>query len=386
MKQILNIFIREVLRLRSRSSAWILIIFIPVVIFLYLGAIYEEGAVQVVQVGILDNDKSPFSQQIIDNIQASPKIEVVNLFSSEDKLENIFISHPNIKGVYYIPENFSKNIMLGMQQKLIVYTNSSNIIYGNLLYKEAATFINSLSAKITLSALTIKGIPYEKALKMIMPVNTQTRALFNPHYNYLYYLVPGLTTVLLQMIVFFLATRSINSEFKSNSFRELWTISGGSILKIILAKLITYTVIGMMIAILIFSIIHPVLGIPMGSNTLAFMWVILLFVITNASLGLMISILFKDQAIAMDVAFVYNSPAFVFSGFTFPIIAMPAFNSWYANLIPYTHFLKAYIKGIEMSSSFGFLIPQLIALLLFILVAYIISVFGLQFHLKKNEL
>jgi ABC-2 type transport system permease protein len=362
-----------------------LIIFIPVVIFLYLGAIYEEGAVQVVQVGILDNDKSPFSQQIIDNIQASPKIEVVNLFSSEDKLEDIFISHPNIKGVYYIPENFSKNIMLGMQQKLIVYTNSSNIIYGNLLYKEAATFINTLSAKITLSALTIKGIPYEKAIKMIMPVNTQTRALFNPHYNYLYYLVPGLTTVLLQMIVFFLATRSINSEFKSNSFRELWTMSGGSILKIILAKLITYTVIGMMIAILIFSIIHPVLGIPMGSNTLAFMWVILLFVITNASLGLMISILFKDQAIAMDVAFVYNSPAFVFSGFTFPIIAMPAFNSWYANLIPYTHFLKAYIKGIEMSSSFGFLIPQLIALLVFILVAYVISVFGLQFHLKKIE-
>ncbi len=150
MKQILNIFIREVLRLRSRSSAWILIIFIPVVIFLYLGAIYEEGAVQVVQVGILDNDKSPFSQQIIDNIQASPKIEVVNLFSSEDKLEDIFISHPDIKGVYYIPENFSKNIMLGMQQKLIVYTNSSNIIYGNLLYKEAATFINTLSAKINL--------------------------------------------------------------------------------------------------------------------------------------------------------------------------------------------------------------------------------------------
>ena len=99
----------------------------------------------------------------------------------------------------------------------------------------------------------------------------------------------------------------------------------------------------------------------------------------------MISILFKDQAIAMDVAFVYNSPAFVFSGFTFPIIAMPAFNSWYANLIPYTHFLKAYIKGMEMSSPFSFLIPQVIALLLFILFAYIVSVIGLMFHTRKIE-
>jgi len=146
---------------------------------------------------------------------------------------------------------------------------------------------------------------------------------------------------------------------------------------------LTYTVIGMMIAMLIFAFVHPFLGIPTGTNTLPFMWVILLFVITNAALGLMISILFKDQAIAMDVAFVYNSPAFVFSGFTFPIIAMPAFNSWYADLIPYTHFLKAYIKGIEMSSSFSFLIPQVIAMLLFILFAYIVSVFGLMFHVKK---
>jgi len=87
----------------------------------------------------------------------------------------------------------------------------------------------------------------------------------------------------------------------------------------------------------------------------------------------------------MDVAFVYNSPAFVFSGFTFPIMAMPAFSSWYADLIPYTHFLKAYIKGIEMGSSFTFLIPQVIALLLFTLFAYIISAAGLMFHLKKIE-
>ena len=373
------------LRLKSRSSAWVLIIFIPLFIFLYLGSIYEEGAVQVVPVAVMDHDKSPLSQEVIDNIQASPKIDIIMLFSSEDKLEDIFVSYPEVKGVYYIPENFSKNIIQGKQQKLLVYTNSSNIIYGNLLYKEAATFINTLSAKITLSALTIKGIPYEKAIKMVMPVKTRTRALFNPHYNYLYYLVPGLTTVLLQMIVFFLATRSINSEFKSNSFEELWDLSEGSILKIIAAKLLTYTVIGMMIAMLIFAFIHPFLGIPSGANTLSFMWIILIFVVTNAALGLMISILFKDQAIAMDVAFVYNSPAFVFSGFTFPIIAMPAFNSWYANLIPYTHFLKAYIKGIEMSSPFDFLIPQVIALLLFTLFAYIVSVFGLMFHVKKIE-
>ena len=147
--------------------------------------------------------------------------------------------------------------------------------------------------------------------------------------------------------------------------------------------MLTYILIGMVIAIVIFSLIHPLLGIPSSQNTIPFLWIVLLFVITNCSLGMMISILFKDQAIAMDVAFVYNSPAFVFSGFTFPILAMPAFNSWYANLIPYTHFLKTYIKGMEMGSPFSFLIPQVVAMFIFILVAYVTSVIGLQFHLKK---
>lgn len=382
MKTIQNIFIREINRLKSRSSAWVLIVFVPLVIFLYLGSIYEKGSIESVSVAILDHDRTPLSQEVSDNINASPKINVIEMFDSKARLETIFTDHPEIKGVYFIPKNFSKNVMSGIQEKIIVYTNSSNIVFGNLLYKEAATFINTLSAKITLSALTVKGIPYDKAIKMVMPVKTQTRALFNPHYNYLYYLVPGLTTVLLQMIVFFLATRSINSEYKTDTFTELYEISNKSIGTLLLGKVLTYTVLGMMIAMLIFAFIHPVLGIPMGPNILSFMLVVFLFVFTNAFLGVMISVLFKDQAIAMDVAFVYNSPAFVFSGFTFPIIAMPAFNSWYANLIPYTHFLKAYIIGAEMGNDFKMYIPQLTALLIFCLIAYIISVLGLMFHIK----
>ncbi|UCE93016.1 MAG: ABC transporter permease [Flavobacteriaceae bacterium] len=383
MKTVINIFIREFERLGMRSSAWILILFIPLFIFLYLGSIYEKGSIQHVTIAVLDDDKSPFSQEVIDNIEASPKLEVKEILDSQNELQTYFVSNPDIKGVYYIPKNFSKNIFQGKQEKIVVYTNSSNIIYGNLLYKEAATFINTLSAKIILNALTVKGIPYEKAIKMVMPVKTQTRPLYNPHYNYLYYLVPGLTTVLLQMIVFFLAARSINSEYASNSFQELYKISGGSTLKLLFGKMLPYILIGMVIAVLIFALINPLLGIPSSANTIPFLWIILIFVTTNCSLGIMISILFKDQAIAMDMAFVYNSPAFVFSGFTFPIIAMPAFNSWYANLIPYTHFLKAYIKGVEMETSFSFLIPQIIAMLIFILVAYVVSVIGLQFHLKK---
>lgn len=100
-------------------------------------------------------------------------------------------------------------------------------------------------------------------------------------------------------------------------------------------------------------------------------------------LGMMISAIFKNEAIAMDMSFVYNSPAFVFSGFTFPMLAMPSFESWYAKLIPYTHFLKAFIKGFEMNTPFHFLYPQIINLLLFFLFGYVVTTVVLLISNKK---
>ena len=386
MKTVLKIFIREVLRLKQRSSFWVLVLVIPIGIFFYLGAIYEKGAIEIVEVAIKDNDHTDLSRKIIQNIEAAPKLTVVKFLNSEDNIKSVFKDHPDIKGFYLIPKNFSKNIYLGKQEKLIIYTNSSNIIYGNLLYKEAATFINTISAGINLNTFKLKGIPHEKALKMAMPISVITKPMFNPYYNYLYYLIPGLTTVLLQMIVFFLAARSINSEYNDGTFNELLDLSEGSILKLLLGKLFTYTLLGFLIGILIFAIVHPLLGIPMGENTISFLAIVLIFAMTNAMLGMMVSTIFKKEAIAMDISFVYNSPAFIFSGFTFPIMAMPAFNAWYAQLIPYTHFLKSFIKIIEMNTPMSFIIPQVISLLIFFAVGYIITGLLLLIRLKNNKL
>jgi ABC-2 type transport system permease protein len=136
---------------------------------------------------------------------------------------------------------------------------------------------------------------------------------------------------------------------------------------------------------MIFAVVHPLLGIPMGKNTLPFMGVVFIFIATNAMLGMMVSSIFKDENIAMDASFIYNSPAFVFSGFTFPILAMPSFDKWYAQIIPYTHFLKAFTKGVEMNTQMSFLNQHVISLLIFFLVGYVVTSVVLFFRFKNIE-
>lgn len=383
MKIILQIIIREFLRLKKRPAAWVLLLVIPIGIFFYLGAIYEEGAIENVPIAVLDLDHSDLSRKVINNIEASPRLNIIKFLNSNDNIDDIFINHRDVKGFYVIPKGFQKNIFRGEQEKLVVYTNSSNIIYGNLIYKEAASFINTMSAGINLNTFKLQGIPHEKAVKMVMPIKVITKPLFNSYYNYLYYLIPGLTTVLLQMIVFLLAARSINSEYTNDTFIELLRLTKGSIFKIISGKFLTYTLLGFIVAIFIFSVVHPLLGIPASENTVPFLGVVLVFVMANAMLGIMISTIFKNEAIAMDVSFVYNSPAFVFSGFTFPMMAMPEFSAWYAQLIPYTHFLNAFLKGMEMNTPFPYLAQPTINLLLFVLTGYIVTISIFMFRNKK---
>ena len=373
---------REFKRVFRRRSALVIILFIPLVVFFYLGSIYVRGSIEKVAIMVVNLDKGELSNQILNALGSSPRIQIEEYAKSPVKPEKVFLDYPDIKGILILPEGLTNSVYKGEQTKIKVYSNSSNIIFGNLIYKDIATFINTLSAGISLNYLMLEGLPQKAAESLVMPVRVQPKPLFNPWYNYLYYLLPGLTSVLLQMIVFFLAARGVNSEFGDKSFADLLELSRNRIHLILGSKLLAYTLIGMCIALFIYAVVHPVMGIPTSSSIVSFLPFLFLFVMTNAMLGLMISVLFKNEAIAMDTAFVYNSPAFVFSGFTFPILAMPGFDSWYAQLIPYTHFLKAYTKTVEMEGLLSASAAESGILLIFFLLGYLVVAVGLGKRLK----
>jgi ABC-2 type transporter. len=109
----------------------------------------------------------------------------------------------------------------------------------------------------------------------------------------------------------------------------------------------------------------------------------IIFLVSVIFLGLMLSSIVKDEILALDIAFFYNSPAFVFSGFTFPIFAMPIFDKLYAQFIPYTHFLYGFFKLAQMNTPARYARPEVLALFLFIAIGFVGSVIALCIRTKK---
>ncbi len=229
----------------------------------------------------------------------------------------------------------------------------------------------------------LKGNSPQKAMDLALPIRTHTHPLFNPYYNYLYYLLPGLMTVLLQMILFFAATRAVNSEFSENTIIDLQKAAAGKAHNILFGKALAYTLMGLTITAL-GGVIFWVFGIPLNGSIYDLLALFTYFIITTVFLGLMLSAIVRDEILALDIAFFYNSPAFVFSGFTFPMFLMPFFDSIYAKVIPYTHFLYAFFKLYQMDAPLRYIRSEMIAITIFLIIGISGSLIALKYQLKKQ--
>jgi len=97
----------------------------------------------------------------------------------------------------------------------------------------------------------------------------------------------------------------------------------------------------------------------------------------------MLSALFNKLLLVIDIALFFTSPAFVFSGFTFPRWAMPWYDQVYADIMPYTHFLDGFIKVYYMQLPLVYAKDEMIKLLLFIGVTFTITIIANQIQIKK---
>ncbi len=373
---------REVAIIGQDRSVRNIMLIVPIVVFILLGFIYIQGALRKIHVAVLDQDNTKLSRTIVDFINSSASMDITYYLSSEDDINNFFLNHDE-HAIFRIPHGMEHDVMRGKNTTVQALTNSSNIIYGNVLMREAYTIVGTVSAGVTIKKLTAGGcLTPDQALNLAMPIVVDSKPLFNPNYNYLYYLVPGLMTVLLQMIVFFVSTRSINTEYNKGTFSDLVKTSNNSALNIIIGKSLVYFLLSFAIAMFI-AIILIMFGIPFKDKIAELTILFSVFILANMALGQMLSATIDDEMLALDIAFFYNSPAFVFSGFTFPIFGMPFFDSVYAQLIPYTHFLYAFFKIYQVGVPFSYISSAIITLLLFAITGFITAFVALRIRIKE---
>lgn len=379
---LLKIAVREIHRIGERKTLYFLTIYLPIALFILLGLTYINGVVRELPIVIYDADNSELSRMITRGADAASSMKIYKYVNSTDEIRKEFLQG-RAQGAFYFPRGMESDLKSGKKATVVLFKNTTNLIIGNLIYKDGMTLIRTISGGVLLKKLKSRGFTESKAMTLVNPIRLDTHALYNPNYNYLSYLIPGLLTALLQMIIMIAGVLVISSEFTHNTFGELIRLSGNSVLRILIGKSIPHLLIHIATAIGILGIIFPLFSITINGSLPETLLMIILFIFASFFPAMLISSFFHEQLFATELALFINTPAFIFSGFTFPLWSMPAIHNYFAQIIPFTHFLTGFIKIYQMKTPFTYVLPEISKLSAFGLISFILTLVVLRYQINK---
>ncbi|EJG02574.1 MULTISPECIES: ABC transporter permease [Flavobacterium] len=386
MNAIKNIIVREWKRILSLKVFYLVMLVVPAALFFFYALIYQKQEAKNLAFAVWDEDQSPVSRELLFLLEQKEALQITRRVSSEAEVKKL-IQEGKILGAIHFPANLQKNIYSRHPSTVTLYTNAAALVPAKLVYKAVAEVVITGSTGVILQKLVKTGMKSDRAMAIANPISLNTYQLYNPTYNYQEYLVPGLITVGMQMILIIGSMLALNYEWVTETMHELYDSSRGSVVAVIVGKTIAHLAISWINFIIIVGVIFPFFDIGVSAATGKFFIIYTLLSLACIGIGMFISALFKDVMLSGDVALFYTSPAFVFSGFTFPRWAMPWYDQYYALIMPYTSFLDGFFKVYYMNLPLKYALGDFSKLLLFCAVMYptAMLLFKRQFNSIKNE-
>ncbi len=378
-----KIITREWQRIVQRKTLYLILIPLPLILFAILAGIYQQRVIVDLPIAVVDQDHSQLSRLLVRSLDAARSLRVQQQCRSVEEIRNLVLKG-KIQGGVVIPAGLEQEIKKGKSATVVVYKNTANLIIGNLILKDALTTIRTLSAGIQLKRQRAKGLPYRSALGVVNPIRVESSSLYNPAYNYINFLIPGLLAVMLQMIAMIAVTYSFAAEYSEGSWAELIQLSGGSIGRIIAGKSLPHIGLNTVSALAMAGILFPVFGVPLHGSLFLVLAFLILLIMAAGAVGVLVAVIFRELVLSSEAAVFINTPAFIFSGYTFPVEAMPGFHRFYADLLPSTHFMTGFIKLYQMGAPAPATAGEALRLLAFIVIPLLVAWVVLRVREKRT--
>lgn len=384
IKSVLNIARNEFAQIRNSRITLFLYSLFPLIIFLCFSIVYKNEIIREIPVAIVDEDKSDLSRTIVQFIESSPSMRIVKYCNTQDEIKEEFL-RGKIHGAFYFPSELSRNIKSGKQSDVIMFIDASNLLISNSLLNDGTKILKTVNAGIILKRFKSSGMTEKQAMNLVNPIKVESNILYNPNYSYLTYLIPGLTTFILMMIVMMGAVPIINHKITESDFRNELLLTNKKIFPIVIGKSIPHLLFHFANALILVGIIFPIFNINIKSSPFILVIYLFYFIIISFSFGLMLSSLIPKRSFATEVALFILTPAFIYSGLTYPLWAMPQIHQAIAKLIPFTYFLSGFIKLYEMGTSLIYLKKEILMLSIFLIASFIITIISIKTRLKIHN-
>lgn len=339
---ILAVFNREWKRIfSSKICIWGMVVapILSVVILMYM---MHSGLPMKTPIAVVDLDNTATSRNLIRQLDAFAKTDIkfksLSFREARQRMEKA-----EVYAVLTIPQDFAKDAASGKQPKLVYYTNNAFMISGSLLFQDLKTITTLASASVGLQMGEAKGYTKMQLMPVLQPISAEGHPLKNPWLNYSIYLNSVLLAGILQLTIFMFTVSCLCSEVKSHTGKELLRVSGDSILKTLAGKLLPYTIIFTVLALLFMSILYYYNAFPLNSGFLPMFLNYFCLIIASQGVGIIFVGVFRNYRLSLSSASLVGMISFSITGFSFAANNMYASLYALSYLFPLRHFFLIYV-------------------------------------------
>jgi len=196
------------------------------------------------------------------------------------------------------------------------------------------------------------------------PLTPSLNLLYNPDSKTAWFMIPGITGLIMTMFTVLLTALSIVRESESRTMESL-IASPIRPYEVVLGKVLPYLGIATVVSVVVLALGHWVFGVPVRGSVFLLFGLILLFVLGSLGVGVLISTLARTQIQAVFGTFAYIFPTIFLSGFVFPVDGMPGFFQGLSYIIPARYLIDGLRSVLLKGSGLDTMWLDLLALVVF---------------------
>lgn len=301
-----GLFRKEFLQIIRDPSSIAIAFVMPVVLLLLFGYGVSLDA-RNIRIGLVADQPGPRAEDFFSGFGGSRYFNPRRMSSLVDAKDAMMAG--KIDGIVHLPGDFAErlNDPEGTSIQVLlngVDANTARIIQG-YIQGVWGLWVQRLSSGIE------------------SPVNLEPRVWFNSTLRSRDYIVPGLIAVIITLIGALLTAMVVAREWERGTMEAL-LVTPVSMREIILGKVLPYFVLAMCSMLLSVAMAVWLFQVPLRGSLWLLGLASALYIVVALGMGLLISIIARNQFVAGQVALVATFlPAFILSGFIFDIASMP---------------------------------------------------------------
>lgn len=346
LSRYLSIVRKEIIQIkRDRPSLAIALVMPIMLLFLFGYAVNTD--VDHIQTAVWDQSKSQQSRELIGNFVHTEYFDVAVYAESYQELEAL-IDDGTVDTALIIPPDYAGKRDNNEPVNVQFLINGSDPNIARTASANAQLIIQNKALDLQETRLEKEGMG-----KLELPIQLESRVLFNPNMESIVFNIPGLIGLIMQNVTMILTSFSLVREKERGTMEQL-IVTPIQPIELMFGKITPYVFIGFFSFSIVLTLGIFWFGVPLKGSFLLLTALSVLFLVTTLTLGIFVSTVAKTQMQAMQLSVAFILPSVLLSGFMFPRDTMPLVIQWLGGLVPLTYFLEIlrgiFLKGVGVTA------------------------------------